>query len=130
MLASKSPIIWLALPVVAGIALHLYEFTVATGSGHDSFANWLLAWSSLPFAVALGLSRTRAGPARAAGYAWASLLGSLYMHFSVFVQPTASTAALGLLFMPLWNLLLIGPMGFLVVWGLNASSSGSGSNAA
>jgi hypothetical protein len=52
------------------------------------------------------------------------------MHYVVFVQPTGSTAALGLLFMPLWNLLLLGPIGLLVVWGLEASSSGNGSNAA
>jgi hypothetical protein len=130
MFATKSPIPWLALPVVAGIALHTYEFTFATGSGSSSFAIWLLAWSVLPFAVALVLSRLRFGPAKAAGFAWASLLGSVYMHFSVFLQPTASTAALGLLFMPLWNLLLLGPVGLLVAWGLGASNSRSGSNAA
>ena len=128
--ATKPPTTLLALAVVGGIALHSYEFTVATGSGTSSFAFWLLVWSVLPFAVAFALSQSRVGQARAAGYAWASLLGSIYMHLSVFVQPTASTAALGLLFMPLWNLLLLGPVGLLVVWGLKASSSSSGSNAA
>lgn len=42
--------------------------------------------------------------ARAAGYAWASLPGSVYMHYAGFVRPSGSTAALGLLFVPLWNL--------------------------
>jgi hypothetical protein len=130
MLAPKSAITWLALPVVAGIALHSYEFSIASRPGSGSSALWILAWSLLPFTVALVLSQLRVGPARAAGYAWASLLGSAYMHFSVFVIPTGSTAALGLIFMPLWNLLLLGPLGLLVVWGLNASTSGSGSNAA
>ncbi len=128
--AVKKPLLWLLVPVTAGVLLHSYELFKAMGTGNNSFAIGLLAWSALPYAVALALAGLRVRPSRAAGFAWASLVGSLYMHYVVFVQPTGSTAALGLLFMPLWNLLLLGPIGLLVVWGLEASSSGNGSNAA
>lgn len=45
-----------------------------------------------------------------------ALAADVFMHYSVFVAPKGSTAALGLLFMPLWNLLLIGPAGALLCW--------------
>ena len=36
--------------------------------------------------------------------------------YSAFIHPTSSTAALGLLFMPLWNLLFFAPVGALLGW--------------
>ena len=50
------------------------------------------------------------------GGAAASLLADIYMHYSVFVAPKGSTAALGLLALPIWNLLVIGPAGAVLLW--------------
>lgn len=38
----------------------------------------------------------------------------VWMHLEIFVFPSSSTAALGLLFMPLWNLVLVIPVSYLV----------------
>ena len=122
--------LWLALPVGAGVLLHAYQALVASSGANTAFAFGLFLWSTVPFAIAAVMDRLGVNRFRAAAFAWASLLGSVYMHFAVFVQPTGSTAALGLLFMPLWNLLLIGPAGLLAAWGLQASASGTGRNAA
>jgi hypothetical protein len=114
------PLWWLVLPAVAGAMLHVYEASMAESSSNQGFIAGLLLWSILPFCVAALLLKFGVGVPRAAGYAWASLLGSMYMHATVFVQPTSSTASLGLLFMPLWNLILIGPAGLFIAWGFQA----------
>lgn len=54
----------------------------------------------------------------ALGFAAGALIGDLHMHYSVFIAPKGFTAALGLLFMPLWNLLIMGPVGALVGWAI------------
>jgi hypothetical protein len=55
----------------------------------------------------------------ALGIAAGALLGDLLMHYWVFIAPAHSTAALGLLVMPLWNLMILSPIGALVVWGID-----------
>ncbi len=71
----------------------------------------------MPYAVAALLPKLRLPPAIGAGYAMAALTGDLYMHYAAFLRPRSSTAALGLLLMPLWNLVLIGPIGAASAWG-------------
>lgn len=117
----------------AGVALHLYTviFKAAGGEGVGAYAFLigLLFFASAPYAVAAWLARGRR-VVWGLGVAAACLVADLYMHYSVFVAPAGSTAALGLLFMPLWNLLAIGPAGALLAgivhWALRARRGSAG----
>ncbi|MES2610280.1 MAG: hypothetical protein V4679_08575 [Pseudomonadota bacterium] len=100
-----------------GVALHLYTALFKAEGGMDAiaFLIGLLLWSCTPYAIAALLSRGRR-VLWGLGAAAACLAADVFMHYSVFIAPKGSTAALGLLFMPLWNLLVIGPAGALLFW--------------
>lgn len=101
----------------AGILLHLYTALFLADGGLSWFLLGLAVLSCLPYAIAVALARIRRASVLSLGWAIASLLADLYMHYSVFVAPKGSTAALGLLFMPVWNLLVVGPAGAVLLWG-------------
>ena len=102
----------------AGVALHGYTALFKAEGGVSPFLVALFLWSCLPYGIAAVLGRRGNRPALALGAALGALAGDLFMHYSVFVAPKGSTAALGLLFMPLWNLLLLAPAGAVVAWAL------------
>lgn len=102
--------------VVLGAALHAYTMVFKADGGFTVFKLGLFAWSLAPYALAAALGWRAIHPGVAAGYAIGALVGDAFMHHAVFIQPKGSTAALGLLFMPLWNLLLLGPVGALAAW--------------
>lgn len=101
----------------AGVALHLYTalFKAEGGMGAIAFLIGLLLWSCAPYAIAALLAQGRR-VLWGLGAAAACLVADGFMHYSVFVAPKGSTAALGLLFVPLWNLLVVGPAGALLCW--------------
>ena len=101
-----------------GVALHAYTALFKAEGGFSTFLVGLVVWSCLPYAVAALVATRGKRPAIALGAALGALAGDLFMHYSVFVAPKGSTAALGLLFMPLWNLLLLAPAGAVVAWAL------------
>ncbi len=113
----------------AGVALHLYTavFKASADAGASTFLVGLWLFSCAPYGIAAVLVRRRR-PVWALGAAAASLAADVFMHYSVFIAPKGSTAALGLLFMPLWNLLVIGPAGALVfgfaLWAWGQRSGG------
>jgi hypothetical protein len=96
--------------------LHLYT-AIFHAEGRQSvyLFVWFL-WSCAPYVVALALLLLVKKPTLALGFGAASLCFDIFMFISVFVRPTSSTAALGLVVMPFWNLILFGPAGALVVW--------------
>lgn len=100
-----------------GVALHVYTalFKAEGGVGAIAFLVGLFLWSCMPYAIAAALAWRRK-PVLGLGAAAACLAADLFMHYNVFIAPKGSTAALGLLFMPLWNLLAIGPAGALLFW--------------
>ena len=108
----------LLLTIAAGCLLHLYTF-VFRADGIWSIFVLGLAFSLTPYAVAAILAYFGRMASSALGFAAGALLGDLFMHYSVFIAPKSSTAALGLLFMPLWNLLLLGPIGMLFGWAID-----------
>lgn len=101
----------------AGVALHLYTafFKADGGMGAVAFLVGLFLWSCTPYAIAAVLSGSRRA-VWGLGAAAACLAADVFMHYTVFVAPKGSTAALGLLFMPFWNLVAVGPMGALLFW--------------
>ena len=108
----------LLLTIAAGCLLHLYTFAFKADGGWSLFVVGLFAFSLTPYAVAAILARFGRVASGALGFAAGALIGDVYMHYFVFIAPKGSTAALGLLFMPLWNLLILGPVGALVGWAI------------
>lgn len=99
---------------LAGVVLHLYTALFKAEPGLSRYlAGWFL-WSCAPYAVALVLLMFVSRSAIAMGYAAASLCLDISMFISVFVYSTNSTAAVGLIVVPFWNLVLFGPMGSLI----------------
>ena len=105
--------------IAVGCLLHLYTFAAKADGGWSLFVVGLFAFSLTPYGVAAILARFGRMASSALGFAVGALIGDLYMRYSVFIAPKGSTAALGLLFMPMWNLLLIGPVGALVGWAIS-----------
>ena len=99
---------WSYFGLAASVAI-LYTH-VALKGGVDTRALLDLLWLLAPIVVTfiLGMFAER-------GVAWGWNIGvaALYVatYVSIFVWPTGSTAPIALLFIPLWGLLLIGPIG-------------------
>jgi hypothetical protein len=100
----------------AGVLLHLYTVTFKSEGGVSALLVGLLLLSRSPYAVAAALSRSHRGRLLGLGGAAVSWLADISMHYAVFVAPKGSTAALGLLVMPIWNLVAIWPAGAVLLW--------------
>jgi len=101
---------------MAGVALHLYTATFQTEGGPSLFLVGLFFWSCAPYAVSLVLLLLARKPVLATWYGATSLGFDIYTFVTVFVRPSSSTAALGLIAIPFWNLVLFGPAGAFIAW--------------
>lgn len=98
--------------VAFGTMLHTYTETVETSS--FSIPCWL--WSLSPYlAGAVVLWLLKHPPAAASALVMPVILDS-WTFYAVFLNPQSSTAGLGMLFAPLWNLLLGVPLGGGIGW--------------
>lgn len=101
-----------ALVPLLGVALHVH----IAGRADHGFNLWvlgLLLWSVLPYGLCLLVACVARRPLHAAVAAACCLVLDIATYRSVFVSPTSSTAALGLLFTPLANVLIAVPLGFI-----------------
>ena len=97
--------------VLFGIALHSYTGLVEATSFSLPF--WL--WSICPYVI--GGLLVVAGPFQVFIGALALIaVADLLVFRSIFIHPTSSTAPIALIFMPLWNLVVIGPIGAILGW--------------
>ncbi|MBB6095503.1 hypothetical protein HNQ60_004393 [Povalibacter uvarum] len=103
-----------------GAVLHLYE-NLAKGSG-PSFA-WF-AWTMFPYALALAISCIKPTRRAATAGAAAALLVDLWVYHGVFVVPRGSTEPLAFLFAPLWNSLIVVPVGTWAAWLIQRKAPG------
>jgi hypothetical protein len=108
---SPSRVIALVL-LLFGVCLHTYVEAVKSSSFSTGF--WLLSLS--PYIVAALLLFAFRKPHMAAGALILPAIFDLGSYYSAFIDPQSSTASLGLLFVPIWNLLLFGPLGAAVGW--------------
>jgi hypothetical protein len=99
------------VPSALGTLLRLYEVFL---DGVEAWRGATPLWSVLPYAVALGMALRPQLQMPAAGFASACFVADLYAHYALFLGP--GTDSLFVLFMPLWNLLIIGPAGALAGW--------------
>ena len=110
-LSTPDPVVIVVAAV--GIALHLYE-NLFKIPGNFSFG-WLL-WPLTPYALCLIVSSFPATRVAAVAGVVVALLFDLVAHYDVFVNPKSSTAALALVFVPLWNTLVFSPGAIFVAW--------------
>lgn len=104
------------IAIVAGLSLQTYQIVFLSHGPVDAFLLKLLLRSCAPYLVCAFVlfALHRPWPAAVAG--WLVLVADAYMHYSVFISPESSTAALGLVFLPPVNLVAILPAGLLVGW--------------
>jgi hypothetical protein len=97
--------------VLCGLILHLKTAFWKSSDPWSGFSIGLLIWSLFPYLAIVIASRKASYGALCAVIV--VFLFDLFMHLKVFVWPSSSTASLGLLFMPLWNMVLFIPLSFL-----------------
>jgi hypothetical protein len=107
------------LTAVGGIVLHAFTVLFKAEGGASLFLLGLFLWSCAPYAICIFLALRGTSFLSALGGAALALCADCYMFWSVFLHPKSSTAALGLLFMPLWNLVVFMPLGMLIGHGLS-----------
>lgn len=98
--------------VALGVVLHAYE--QAQGSGSISVL-WF-SWALLPYAVCLVAATLPATRVPSIAGATVVLLLDLWVYYDVFVHPMGSTAALALVFIPLWSTLVFAPLVMFLAW--------------
>lgn len=100
--------------LVFGLSLHSFTALFKSAGGLTGFSVGLWAWSLLPYAAgAFALLRARR-PLAACGWLIPSAIADTIAYNDVFFHPEASTAGLGLLFTPIWNLVAFGPIGSVI----------------
>jgi hypothetical protein len=100
--------------ILLSLVPHFYVTAIGLGStGPSGFLLGLLAWSIVPVAIGAALAHSRL---RAQGIGWlvATLASSLWAVWVGVLRPKGSTASLIFLFIPMWNIALIGPAGMLL----------------
>jgi hypothetical protein len=104
--------IWAMLLITFGVALHTYTAFIEASS--FSFGFWL--WSLCPYIVGCVLLGLVHQSHAATGALILPAIMDAGTFYSVFIAPGSSTDALGLLFVPLWNLVVFVPLGGAVGW--------------
>jgi hypothetical protein len=99
-----------------GVLLHIYQASLASPDAKPLVMFGLLIFSCLTYAIAWFMSRSKSRYMLGLGIALACLAADSVMHYSVFIAPKGSTAALGLLALPFWNLLVTAPVGAGIGW--------------
>ncbi|HYC33001.1 MAG TPA: hypothetical protein VEB59_11985 [Gemmatimonadales bacterium] len=92
---------------------HLYVATVGLrDAGASAFLLGVFFWNLVPVAVG-GLMAYSRVPAYGVGWLLATLAGSSWAIWIGLLRPEGSTGGLIFLFLPLWNLIVVGPAGML-----------------
>jgi hypothetical protein len=100
----------------AGAALVLGTTVIASGGALSPFLVVFAAWALVPYGVLWVLPRWVSDPWPQVGGAIAVLVAEAYVRAEVFVFPQGSTAALLLIFSPLYLVCLALPAGMGVGW--------------
>lgn len=110
-----------------GVVLHTYTAVFQSSGNSYAFLILLFAWSCFPYLLCLVgtfLSQRVFAVFASVG----CLAVDLATYHSVFISPTSSTAALGLLFAPAVNLVVVLPIAMVATWLLGrVFTSGVGS---
>jgi len=113
----------LAAILCFGVGLHAYIALFESAKVVTLFNAGLFGWSCLPYGVALALALLTRRPWVGIVAAALVLLVDVWTYYAVFVRPKGSTAALALLWMPFWNLIIAVPLGAAMGWLLSRFQS-------
>jgi hypothetical protein len=102
--------------IAVGIALNLYIFVFTGVVG--VFTILLFLFSSFPYLVCLSITIWKNKPLIALGGSILPILSSSLMYYD-FINSTSSTAAIGLGIVPLFNLIVLMPIGMLIGYLIN-----------
>lgn len=119
--AFKRPHVGTLVVAAAAAVLHAIE---CFAEGMSDAALGFFVWGMTPYCLCLMISSL--GTLRVAPVVGGvlALAADMLVHFEVFVAPQSSTAALLLIFVPLWSNLVIVPAGTIVAWLIARRSSG------
>jgi hypothetical protein len=92
--------------VLVAIVLHLYE-NLAKASG---FSYGWFVWALTPYVLVVALSSVPSTRTAAVAGGIVAVVVDAWTHYEVFIAPKGSTAALALVWIPLWNTLLFVPI--------------------
>jgi hypothetical protein len=98
--------------VALAVALHAYE---QLAKSSDPSFGWFL-WAMIPYAVCMLVVLVSKSAIPGALGVSIALVFDLIAHYEVFVSPMGSTAALALVFVPLWSALIFAPAAMLIAW--------------
>ncbi len=101
--------------------LHLKTALIESSGPVDSFTLGLFSISIFPYLMILFLRKKYYGSLCAA---IGVFVIDLFFHLDAFVFPSSSTAALGLLFIPFFNTLVVIPLSFLFSYFVKKDKSG------
>ena len=101
---------------VFGLLLHAYTAFFKGEGGVSDFSVGLMIFSWAPYLISMLLIFTMRRTLIPLCGLVIPVFMDMLVHYSVFINPQSSTASLGLLFMPLWNILLFLPLGLLSGW--------------
>jgi hypothetical protein len=99
-----------------GVCLHIFTALVNSTGGITSFSIGELIWSIVPYIICLIILRSVGTPIKALGASLLILIMDAWIYVNVFITPSSSTAAIGLIIMPFWNMVLVIPIGCLLGW--------------
>ena len=101
-------------PIFVGLFLHIYTATKASTNSIDAFGVGLIIWSWVPYLICALLTLPDGKYFSAIGGAYTILLVDIMMSYSLFTGLGGSTAGIGVLFMPFWNIVLFMPLGMFI----------------
>ena len=105
--------------VALGLLLHVIGLALDWGGQPPALSLAIMVWSWFPYLIALLLLVTLNRAVVPLVAAVGPLLVDATNYFSLFVQTSSSTGSLNLLWMPLWNLIVVGPVGLVIGWTLS-----------
>jgi hypothetical protein len=108
-----APHIGVVAVTLLGAALHAYE---NFGKSSGDLSVGFFVWAMVPYALCLAVSAFPSTKAPAVAGAVLAFIFDLWGHYSVFVNPQSSTAALALLFIPLWSTIIVVPLATFIAW--------------
>lgn len=107
------------LVVAFGLLLHIAGLILDWGGQPPVLSLAIMVWSWFPYLIAMLLLFTMRRAVIPLVAAAGPLLVDAINYFSVFVQSPSSTGSLNLLWMPFWNLIVVGPLGLVIGWVLS-----------
>lgn len=93
-------------------------YPISRGRSLSSFLVLWMAWTFFPYFI-LALVYWKKSDFISTLVSGAVMLGfDVYIHWRVFIQPTSSTSTVSLVFSPLWLLLIVFPLSYVICYKL------------